>query len=516
MSRTVREWIDQLEDAGELKRIDSEVHWDQEMAAITYTAHKETGAPTLLFENITDYPGGRVLFNTFSASSRRLALMMNEDPESSVTELIQAARSKFDNRIEPEHVDPTEAPVFENTKTGDEVDLYEFPAPKMWPKDGGRYIGTADATISRDPSTGNLNVATYRQMIQSENRTGLYTSPGKDLRLHMEQCWEQGEPLPVAAAYGTQPEVYLAGGLSFSKAESEYGYAGGMRGSPIEVVDGPETGLPIPANAEIVVEGYLHPNDQASEGPFGEFTGYYGRPEGEAPVFTIEAVHYRDDPILTSALMADYPGNDINLAYSVGRSAGVWNDLDKLGIPGIEGIYCHPAAAGGFAMTVVSVDQQHAGHVSQVASIAAQCPSAAYYSKLIVVVDEDVDPTDIDQVLWAIATRFAPERDIDVLTDTWSTYLDPARFPNEERPYGAKMLLDATIPHRHYDEFPERNAIAEAVYETVAERWNELGFEGDPEELPLLVDMSEETSVKESDGTAGEDTGDADEGAYSM
>ena len=512
MSRSVKEWVEQLDDAGELARIDEEVHWDQEMSAITYTAHKKAeDGPALLFKNVTGYPGHRVLFNTFSGSATRLALTMNADPEASVTELIDVARDRFENRIEPERVEPSVAPIFQNIDEGDEVDLTKFPAPKMWPKDGGRYIGTADATVSRDPDTGAINVATYRQMIQSKNETGLYTSPGKDLRFHMERRWEQDEPLPVAAAYGVQPELYLAGSLSFPEGHSEYGYAGGIRGNPIEVVEGPVTGLPLPANAEIVVEGHLKPGHEAPEGPFGEFTGYYGRPEGDAPVFDVEAVYHRDDPILTAALMADYPGNDINLAYSVGRSAGVLNDLANIGLSGVEGVYCHPAAAGGFAMTVVSIDQRHAGHVSQVASIAAQCPSAAYYSKVIVAVDEDVDPTDMDQVLWAIATRFAPERDLDVLTDTWSTYLDPSRYPNKERPYGAKMLLDATIPHRHYDEFPERNAVAAEVYERVAERWDDLGFDGDPAELPLLADVDEEnapTPVTESDAD--------DEGAYSM
>lgn len=507
MGRSVKDWIELLEEVDELKRIDEAVHWDQEMSAITYTAHRDPEAPTLLFENITGYPDKKVLFNMFSGSSRRLALLMNQDLDSSVTDLIQAARTRFENTVDPEFVDPADAPIFANTVEGSDVDLTAFPAPKMWPEDGGRYIGTADTTVSRDPETGELNVATYRQMLHSENRTGLYTSPGKDLGQHRDKAWEQGEPLPVAAAYGTTPALYLAGSLSFSGGKSEYSYAGGIRGEPVEVVEGPETGLPIPANAEIVVEGYLHPEDTESEGPFGEFTGYYGRPEGEAPVFTVETVHHRDDPILTAALMADYPGNDINLAYSVGRSAGAWNDLDNIGVPGIEGVYCHPAAAGGFAMTVVSVDQQYAGHVSQAASIAAQCPSTAYYSKIIIAVDEDVDPADTDQVLWALGTRFAPERDIDMLTDTWSTYLDPARFPQEERPYGAKMILDATIPHRHYEEFPERSAVDAAVYERVAERWEELGFEEEPAELPLLADV---------DGSAAPTADADDEGAYSM
>lgn len=500
MARTLRDWINRVDGIGQLKRVDEEVHWDQEMAAVTYTVHKQEDAPALLFENVTDHPNGRVLFNMFSSSAERIAVTLEESPDTSVTELIEAARGKLNNQIDPKSVSAADAPVLENTDQGEEVDLHQFPAPRMWPKDGGRYLGTADTTVTRDPESGVVNVATYRQMIQSENSTGLYTSPGKDLRRHMEHQWERGEPLPVAAAYGTLPELYLVGSLSFSASESEYTYAGGMRGSPIETVEGPETGLPIPANAEIIVEGYLHPNNKAPEGPFGEFTGYYGKPEGEAPVFSIEAVHQRDDPILTAALMADYPGNDINLSYAVGRSAGVLDDLDKLGVPGVEGAYCHPAAAGGYAMTVVSVDQQYAGHVSQVASIAAQSPAAGYYSKFIVAVDEDIDPTDMDQVLWAIGTRFAPERDIDVLTDTWSTYLDPSRFPNEERPYGAKMLLDATIPHRHYEEFPDRSAVAEPVYERVEDRWEELGFEGEPPELPMLLGEGEDSDEPAASG----------------
>jgi 4-hydroxy-3-polyprenylbenzoate decarboxylase len=109
----------------------------------------------------------------------------------------------------------------------------------------------------------------------------------------------------------------------------------------------------------------------------------------------------------------------------------------------------------------------------------------------------------MDQVLWAIGTRFAPERDIDVLTDTWSTYLDPSRFPNEERPYGAKMLLDATIPHRHYEEFPDRSAVAEPVYKRIQQRWQELGFEGEPPELPLLLGEQEHDTTPATDGSTG-------------
>lgn len=499
----LREWIDRAEEVGLLKRIQAEVDWDEEMAAITYTAHREEGAPALLFENVRGYPTGyRVLFNMFSSSAARLALTMNENITLSEQALIQVARDRFGERIEPVYVDTEEAPIYQNTDRGDDVDLYKFPAPKMWPKDGGRYIGTANATICRNTEEGVINVGTYRQMIHSKNTVGLYTSPGKDLRLEMKRRWARGEPLEVAAVYGAPPELYLVAGLPFDKDESEYDYAGGIRGAPIEVVEGEVTGLPIPAHADIVVEGKLYPNDVKLEGPFGEFTGYYGRPVDDTPVFTIEAVHYRDDPILTAALMADYPGCDINLSYSIGRSAGIWNDLNKLGIPGVKGVYAHPAAASGFGMTVVSIEQQYAGHASQVATLAAQCPSGAYYSKVIVVVDEDVDPTDINQVLWAMATRFSPKKDIDILNNTWSTWLDPTLNPPEERPYGSKMLIDATKDHKYYEQFAERSAVREDVYRQIVDRWNELGLAGAPSELPMFAEDAKGAILENSTGAA--------------
>jgi hypothetical protein len=176
-------------------------------------------------------------------------------------------------------------------------------------------------------------------------------------------------------------------------------------------------------------------------------------------------------------------GPSPRVTVGLGRAAGIWNDLDeKLGIPGVTGVYCPPASMG-VGMTFVSIEQQYAGHASQVASIAAQCPNGAYFSKFIVVVDEDIDVTDIDQVLWAMSTRANPEDDLDFLTDTWSTSLDPAQNPPEERPYGSKVLVDATKDHQHYDEFAERSALHRETYELVTERWAEYGFDGDPPEL---------------------------------
>ena len=210
----------------------------------------------------------------------------------------------------------------------------------------------------------------------------------------------------------------LVGSQTFPKNISEYEFAGGIKGEPIPVVRGKTTDLLLPANAELVVEGTIEPNSVRAEGPFGEFPGYYGRPEAGCPLVNITAVHYRSRPILTNALMADYPSCEQGGFFSVIRSAKIWDDFDKLGIPGIVGIYSHPAAAGGFGMTVISLEQRYAGHAAQALALAAQCPGGAYYTKWIIAVDEDIDPTDTDQVIWAMASRCNPIDD-----NVWKEYL---------------------------------------------------------------------------------------------
>ncbi|MFQ5831033.1 MAG: UbiD family decarboxylase, partial [Candidatus Methylomirabilia bacterium] len=193
-------------------------------------------------------------------------------------------------------------------------------------------------------------------------------------------------------------------------------------------------------------------------------------------------------PILTHALMADYPANECALLYSIARSARIWNDLDGVGVPGIRGVYSHPAAAGGFAMTVVSLEQRYAGHAPQALALAAQVPGGAYFSKWIIAVDEDVDPSNINQVLWAMSTRCNPAEDIDILRQTWSTSLDPAQNPPEERPYGSKALINACKEHRYIKEFSKRTKIRRSVYEAVAAKWGQLGFQGTPPRLWSLED----------------------------
>jgi 4-hydroxy-3-polyprenylbenzoate decarboxylase len=348
--------------------------------------------------------------------------------------------------------------------------------PTFWPGDGGQFIGTGDITFTASPDTGRINVGCYRQMLHGPNRIGLYCSPGKHGLLDREAWWVRGKPCEVVAAYGIDPVLFMLAAQSFAADESELDVAGGIMGRPIELTKAEFVSLPIPAHAEFVIEGLLHPGDMMPEGPLGEFTGYYGRERSPQPVMEVLAIHHRKSPIFTHALMARYPSCEIGAYYAIMRSARILDDLERIGVPGVISAYSHPAAASGWGMVVVSMQQKYAGHSAQVLALTAQCPAAAYYTKWVIVVDEDVDPSDFNDVLWALSTRCHPSEDIDILRNTWSTGLDPSRFPGELRPYGSKVLINACKPHQHLKSFPQSTLLRKSVHDRVRQRWTELGF----------------------------------------
>jgi 4-hydroxy-3-polyprenylbenzoate decarboxylase len=257
-------------------------------------------------------------------------------------------------------------------------------------------------------------------------------------------------------------------------------------GQPIELTEAEHVSLPIPARAELVVEGLLHPGDLALEGPLGEFTGYYGNVRSPQPVIEVKAVHCRRSPIITAALMATYPSCEIGAYYAIMRSARILDDLERIGVPGVVAAYSHPAAASGWGMVVVALKQQYAGHAAQVLALTAQCPAAAYYTKWIIAVDEDVDPTDFNQVMWALNTRCNPIDDFDLLRNTWSTGLDPSQYPPEARPFGSKVLINACKIYRYLKEFPKSTLLRRNVYERVTARWNEFGLREPPPKLTVF------------------------------
>ncbi|KTT49679.1 UbiD-type (de) carboxylyase-like protein [Pseudomonas oryzihabitans] len=490
MSKTIepvadlRDWLARAEKIGELQEVQGNVDPIEEMSAITYLLARSNNSPAVLFDRNDSPLGIRHLWNIFGPSVARTAITLEEATDTPTMELIRRTKDKLKNSISPLEISAETAPIYQNTLTGNEIDLTCLPFPKHWPRDGGAYAGTADAVFTRDQVSSYLNVGTYRMMIQGPREVGLSLAPGKDALRHIHQAWSKGEALPVAAAWGIDPLMMVVGSQSLPPGVSEYDFAGGIKGRPIEVVRAKNSDLLIPAAAEIVIEGLIRPGSTREEGPFGEFTGYYGYKDIECPLIEVTALHYRSRPILTNALMADYPSNEQSAFFSTIRSAKIWSDLDKLGIQGIQGVYCPPAAAGAFGMIVISLEQKYAGHAAQALALASQVPGGAYITKWIVAVDEDVDPTDMNQVLWAMATRATPSDDIDILRNTRGSPLDPAQNPPEKRFFGSKALINACKDYRNIRNFPKRTLLRPFVYERLRERWSELGLPG---QIPLIT-----------------------------
>ncbi|MET0643894.1 MAG: UbiD family decarboxylase, partial [Candidatus Binatia bacterium] len=215
----LREWLARVEEMGDLIRIKQPVSCDEEMSAIGYLVAKQTPSPAILFESVKGYEKSpfkaRLLWNILGPSIPRIALTLEEPSDTPTLELIRRVKDKFRNRMAPREVSPAQAGFFANSVTADKIDLNQLPIPRHWPLDGGRYAGTADVVITRDPDNGYLNVGTYRMMLQGKKEVGLYLSPGKDARLHITRSWQMGKPVEVAAAWGIDPLFMLIGSQTF-------------------------------------------------------------------------------------------------------------------------------------------------------------------------------------------------------------------------------------------------------------------------------------------------------------
>lgn len=478
----LRDWIAAAEQIGQLHRVKAPVDPKIEMGTINYMNGRIPGQRALLFENPRGYaPGtGTILFNPIGGSLDRLALTFRQPPGRSALDLVRYIKDHF-AKTGPQYVEERDAPLFENIVSGDAVDLTRFPVPQHWPRDGGPYIGTGDIVVTQDPETKRCNVGTYRQMLMDKDKVGFFTSPGKGGGHDREKWWAQGKPMPVVAVYGVDPLLMVLGSTGFGNNESEFDYFGGFAGEPVQLVRGRVTGLPIPARAEFAVEGYVYPDEskRLPEGPFGEFTGYYGKPAAVCPYVDVKAIYHRNDPIFTAAMMADKPGAcEQALFLGTMRSGKIWRDMEAAGVPGIQGVYSPPAAAGGWGMTVVSIRQMYAGHAQQAAMAAAGCAGGGFYSKFYWIVDEDVDPSDMDEVLWAASTRCRCAEDIEILRNAWSTPLDPSKNPPELRPSGSKAFIFAVKEFRYRAQYAIRSGVTKADYESAAARWEELGIPG--------------------------------------
>lgn len=454
--------------------------WDNEIGALIEATAELDTRPMLLFDNIKDYPAGYRLVSLAFANYRRTALAFGIAPDKSKLEVVRllARKMKSGTLIAPREI--KSSPLLENVMEGARVDLFKFPAPRFHDGDGGRYIGTGDCVINADPESGFVNAGTYRIQLHERNLLGLWMSPGQDGRLICAKYWSQGKSCPVVVTLSSDPLLFTLAHTKIPWGKSELDLAGGLMGRPLEYIRGPVTGLPIPAGAEIAIEGEIPPPkvEARNEGPFGEWPGYYsGGTIGTGaaqPVIRVKAIYHRNEPILeeeaplwTGAMKID--GNP---------TAGIlWDQLEAAGIQNVVGVYNHSPY-----MTVVAIEQKFPGHAKQAGLAAVSSAASARNGRYVVVVDDDIDPTNLKEVLWAMMTRVDPPTNIDIFDGAWSTPLDPRMSPDRrdsEDHTNGRAIFYAVKPFHWKDRFPKVSRSSRELREQVIKKFrNVIPFPG--------------------------------------
>jgi UbiD family decarboxylase len=469
----MRSFVCCLEEMGELRKLQG-VDLNLEVGALTERSAEKEG-PALLFSQFQGYPEGfRVISNVFRTCART-AVAMGMPTDLKGVDFLHAWRKKFAafKPLPVEHVEG--GPVMENQMEESEVDLYKFPTPIWHDLDGGLYLGTGCGVITQDLESGQINIGTYRVMIQNKNTVSVKMNMGKHGRLAFERSRAAGKPLPVAITLGQGPSVFLASQMPLPPHVNEYEFAGWLQDSPVPVVRGAVTGLPIPANSEVVLEGEMPPlkdEEFPREGPFGEWPGYYtDANEGETPIMNVRRVYYRNDPIILGAPPLKPPNS--YLPFPLG-AVTLWEQLEKAGIPEVKGVWGFVYGGQPGPFTVIAIKQRYAGHSKQALLVAAGARAGAYGGKFTVVVDDDIDITNPHEVLWAVSTRCYVREGIDVVKGVWASVCEPAMPPEDRSPRGYtsdRVLIDACRPYKWMDEFPKVNAFSKEFKDQIEEKW---------------------------------------------
>lgn len=464
--RDLRAFITQVERHGQLRRIEgADPHL--EIGGITEVAAGMPGQPALLFDRIKGFAPGVRIFTNPLMTPARAALALGIDPHLHPLDALRAWMKKRQQLTPHKPLAVGEARYLENSFSGPDVDLARVPAPLWHRHDGGPYIGSGSIVLMRDPDSGWINASIYRVQVHDRDRvTVQFDHLGRHGAIIAKKYWDQGKACPVAVVNGDDPALFVAGFESLPDGTSELDFAGAIRGAPVPVHAGPHTGLPIPANAEIVLEGELLPIAQVTlpEGPFGEFTGYYAADQRPGPVMQVRALHHRHEPILLGSPPLKPPRFHLGLPF---RAGGIWNTLEVAGVSDVRGVWQHVSTL----MTVVSIRQRYDGHARRAAMIAA---GSAYMGRVIVAVDDDIDPSNLNDVLWAINTRCEPSEAIDIVRSGWSSALDPRIHPDAKAQgttANSKLIIDATRPFAWRDRFPMPSALSSEEARAIERKW---------------------------------------------
>ena len=471
----LREWMREAERLGELRTVLG-ASWQEEIGLAADVVVPTDDGPAVLFDEVPGCPKGfRLIVNVFAGKRRNITLGFPD--HLSKQELSQAFFEHYlkkERRAAPKLVD--DGPVFENILTGGDIDVTKFPAPVWHSQDGGRYIGTGGFTVTMDPDERWVNVGCYRAMIHDRKSVGLLMVPGKHGHIHREKYFSRGERMPVALVVGSDPLFFYVAGTEFPYGVCEFDIVGGMRGKAVELVRGKVTGLPFPANAEIVLEGYLDPKIRKEEGPFGEWTGYYAGGRSPHPVLDIQAIYHRNDPIILGVPPLGGGSDEMARYRAIMRSAMLKQELAAAGVPDVTQVWCHEVGASRM-LHGIAIKQRYPGHAKQAGVLAASCGSTVYACKFVIVVDDDVDVSNFEQLMWAMVTRCDPATSMDILRRMRTSPADPRLTP-EQRAVSdltnSRAVIDATRPFEWRDQFPEVNAPSPEVSRKAREKFGYL------------------------------------------
>ena len=482
MPRDTRELIDILESKGQLKRVKAQVDPILEITEITDRVVRENG-PALLFENVKGHEGIPLLINQYG-TDERMQLILGNDPYRIGEKFANLAKPKFPKSVgdigesfetlkdilsfPPRMV--TNAPCQEIVWTGDDVDLLQFPILQCWPDDAGRFI-TLPQVFTKDPETGQRNLGMYRMQVYDRNTTGMHWQTHKTGHLHMVKAEQMGiDRLPVAVALGGDPVMTFCGAAPLPEGFDEVMFAGFIRRERVPMVKCKTVDLEVPADAEIVLEGYVDPKERRLEGPFGDHTGFYSIAD-QYPVFHVTAITHREKPIYPTTIVGRPPAEDGPLGKAIERMF-----LPLMKMMAHEIVDCNmPVEAQFHNLLIVSIKKRYPGHARKVA-LQLFGMGQMMLEKCIIVVDDWVNVQDLREVTWIVSANTDPARDITVIDKVPTDDLDHAApYPH----FGSKMIIDATkkIPGEGPQQpWPDHLVMPGDVKEKVTRRWKEYGL----------------------------------------
>jgi 4-hydroxy-3-polyprenylbenzoate decarboxylase len=477
--RDLRDFVAALERHGELKRIVAPADPVLEITEIADRVSK-AGGPALWFEN----PVGAsmpLLINAFG-SERRMALALEADSVDAVAGRIsemldlKAPEGILDKlRMLPKLGDLSS--IFPVTvKSGpcqevvhtDGASLARFPILQCWPDDGGRFI-TMGCVFTKNPASGKRNCGMYRMQVYDERTTGMHWQTQKHGAWHAAQARGRGEKIPVAVAIGCDPAVVFAAIVPLPDDLDEMLFAGFVRRKPVELVACRTVPLEVPAQAEIVLEGWVDPAELRTEGPFGDHTGFYSL-EGDYPVFRISAITHRQSPVYQTTIVGKPPQEDCHMGTAVER---IFLPVIRKQMP--EVVDMHLPWAGVFHnLMVVAIEKRYPGHARKVMH-SVWGTGQMMFTKCVVVVDHDTDVRNLQEVAWKVLNHIDPQRDIEFVLGP----IDSLDHASRLQDFGSKMGIDATRkwPAEGFTRpWPAEIRMTPAIVERVTRRWKEFGF----------------------------------------